>query len=359
VRIPWRKTGTFKSVTPKGDAVLDTLRWVGESDGHLDLLDQTLLPGEVKILALHDLAGVIDAIVRLAVRGAPAIGVAAAYGMVLGVRESAPSLGFEEALRRVGAELKASRPTAVNLSWAVQRIYQRGQTDPSLQALLAEAHTIRAEDEDLCRRMGTHGAGLIQDGMTILTHCNAGRLATSGDGTALSLMFEAWRRGTRFSVLADETRPLLQGARLTALELHEAGIPVEVIPDSAAAGLMARGDIDLVITGADRIAANGDAANKVGTYGVALAAAAHQVPMYIAAPFSTFDLSLANGSLIPIEDRDPEEVLCVNGTRVAPEGVGARNPAFDITPAELLTGLVTDQGLIAPISTAAIQAVLA
>jgi len=335
--------------------VLDTLRWVGDTDGHLDLLDQTLLPREVKMLALTDVAGVIDAIRRLAVRGAPAIGVAAGYGMVLGVRAEAPENGFMPALQAVGQRLAAARPTAVNLAWAVERVSERGRVDGSLQALLEEANAIRSEDEDLCRRMGENGADLVEDGMTVLTHCNAGRLATAGDGTALALLFEAWRRGTRFTVLADETRPLLQGSRLTALELHDAGIPVQVIPDSAAAGLMARGEIDLVITGADRIAANGDVANKVGTYGVALAAAAHDVPMYIAAPFSTFDLSLSDGSLIPIEDRDPDEVLCVAGVRTAAANVGARNPAFDVTPAHLLRGLVTDRGLISPVSTAAIR----
>lgn len=334
---------------------MDTLRWIGDIDGHLNLLDQTLLPNQVETLAVTDVAGVIDAILRLAVRGAPAIGVAAAYGMVLGVRAEADVGGFEAALESVGRRLAAARPTAVNLAWSVRRVCERGRRAGTLEAMLDEAHAIRSEDEDLCRRIGENGAALIEDGMTVLTHCNAGRLATAGDGTALSMMFEAWRSGTRFRVLADETRPLLQGARLTALELHEAGIPVEVILDSAAAGLMARGEVDLVITGADRVAANGDAANKVGTYAVALAAAAHQIPMYVAAPFSTFDLSLADGSEIPIEDRDPDEVLCMGGVRVAAAGVGARNPAFDVTPAHLLTGLVTDRGLIAPISTEAIQ----
>lgn len=333
------------------------LRWAGDLDGALHLLDQTLLPGRVEVMRLSDLEGVAAAIRRLAVRGAPAIGVAAAYGMVLGCREQHTEDGdpLRAVAARAAAILKATRPTAVNLAWAVDRVLARLASEPTLAAALDEAQAIHREDEDLCRRMGEAGADLIQDGMTVLTHCNAGALATGGRGTALSVMFTAWDRGRRFQVFADETRPLLQGARLTALELHEAGIPVEVLADGAAAGLMARGEVDLVITGADRIAANGDVANKVGTYGVALAAAAHKVPMYVAAPVSTFDLSLADGSAIPIEDRAPDEVLCLGGERIAPAGVSARNPAFDITPAGLLAGLITDRGLIAPVHAEAIK----
>ncbi|MCB9871321.1 MAG: S-methyl-5-thioribose-1-phosphate isomerase [Planctomycetes bacterium] len=328
------------------------IAWVGEAaDGHLELLDQTLLPAQEVVLELRDIGGVIDAIQRLAVRGAPAIGVAAGYGVVLGVRH-AGACDPAELIRTLGAvcdELGAARPTAVNLQWAVQRMRERGKREPDLAALLDEAHAIHQQDAALCLQIGAHGAALVRDGMTVLTHCNAGRLATAGDGTALAVLYAAWATGTRFRVLADETRPLLQGARLTALELHDAGIPVEVIADSAAAGLIARGAVDLVITGADRIARNGDAANKVGTYAVALAAAAHGVPMYIAAPFSTFDLELDDGSAIPIEDRDPDEVLGFGGMRIAPPGVGARNPAFDITPGRLLAGLITDRGVIAPV----------
>lgn len=337
-----------------------TLCWQGDTGGHLELLDQTLLPAEQVVLEITRLQPLIDAIVRLAVRGAPAIGVAAAYGMVIGVRERQPNdaAAFAAAVKAVGAALAASRPTAVNLQWAVDRVRARASREPVLAALLDEARNIHTEDQDLCRRMGEAGADLIRDGMTVLTHCNAGRLATAGDGTALAVMFEAHRRGRRFEVYADETRPLLQGARLTALELLEAGIPVHVLADSAAAGLIARGDVDLIITGADRIAANGDVANKVGTYGVSLAARAHGVPMYVAAPVSTFDLSLQDGRLIPIEDRDPDEVLCISGRRIAPPGVGARNPAFDITPAAHLTGLITDRGLITPVTAERIKAVL-
>lgn len=335
-----------------------TLEWIGATDGHLALLDQTRLPGEWVVLEISELAVVIDAIKRLAVRGAPAIGVAAAYGVVIGVRERQPAdrAEFLVALHEVCAALAAARPTAVNLGWATRRLAARGEGAADLAALLDEARAVQREDFELCRRMGEFGADLIADGTTVLTHCNAGRFATCGDGTALAVMFAAWGRGTRFQVLADETRPLLQGARLTALELREAGIPVEVIPDAAAAGLIARGQVDLVITGADRIARNGDTANKVGTYGLALAANAHGVPMYVAAPSSSFDPDIADGSGIPIEERDPDEVLALHGQRIAAPGVGARNPAFDVTPAGLLTGLITDRGLISPISIAAIAA---
>jgi methylthioribose-1-phosphate isomerase len=338
---------------------IPTISWTGDADsGVLFLIDQTRLPHERIVLELTELDGVIDAIRRLAVRGAPAIGVAAGYGVVIGVRTSGK--GFAEALAEVGDRLIAARPTAVNLAWAVRRVAERGAREPSLSALLDEARAIHEEDQALCRGMGEAGASLIEDGMTVLTHCNTGRLATAGDGTALAVMFAAHRQGKKFRVLADETRPLLQGARLTALELAEAGIPVDVICDSAAAGLMARGEVDLVLTGADRVAANGDAANKVGTYSVALAANAHDVPMYVVAPVSTFDLSIPDGSHIPIEDRGADEILAVAGERIAPvhPGVGARNPAFDVTPGRMLSGLVTDRGIIRPVTTEAIAAML-
>ena len=337
-----------------------TIEWVGDVDGHLMLLDQTLLPGEERVLQIDRLDSVIDCIVRLVVRGAPAIGVAASYGMVLGVRERAPRdvQEFARAVDEVRDRLASSRPTAVNLSWAINRLREASQTDPSLAMLLAEARAIHREDIELCRRIGEAGQSLIEDGMTVLTHCNTGRLATAGDGTALAVLFAAHRAGRQFRVYANETRPLLQGARLTALELADAGIPVDVLADSAAAGLIARGAVHLVITGADRIAANGDVANKVGTYSLALAAKANGVPMYVAAPVTTFDLSIPDGSHIPIEDRDPDEVLCLGGTRIAAPGVGARNPAFDVTPADHLAGLITDRGLISPVSTETIKAAL-
>ncbi len=337
-----------------------TIAWVGDEHGHLALLDQTRLPAEQVVLELDHLQGVVDAIRRLSVRGAPAIGVAAAYGVVLGVRERAPAdaAAFAATLDDVATTLVAARPTAVNLSWAVERMRAAGHRSPTAQALLAEARTIHEEDVELCRRMGAHGAELVADGATVLTHCNTGRLATAGDGTALAVLFAAWRQGRRFRVLADETRPLLQGSRLTALELADEGIPVEVIVDGAAAGLIARGAVDLVVTGADRIARNGDVANKVGTYGLALACAAHGVPMWVVAPSSTFDPDLADGAGIPIENRDGSEVLQLAGRQLAAPGVGARNPAFDVTPARLLTGLVTDRGRISPVTRESVKAVL-
>lgn len=338
-----------------------TLEWIGGEDGELRLLDQTLLPHEERVLTIRALPVLVDAIVRLAVRGAPAIGVAAAYGMVLGVREAGPrdQAAFALALANVGATLIAARPTAVNLPWAVQRMQARGKREPTLAGLLAEARAIHAEDVRLCAAIGAAGARLVRDGMTVLTHCNAGRLATAGDGTALAVLYEAQRRGTRFSVLADETRPLLQGARLTAYELAAAGIAVAVIPDGAAAGLIARGEVQLVIVGADRIAKNGDFANKVGTYGVALAAKAHGVPFYVAAPFSTIDVDTKDGAAIPIEERSQDEVSAFAGRRTAAPGVGARNPAFDVTPAGLATGLITERGVLSPLGPEAIKAALA
>jgi methylthioribose-1-phosphate isomerase len=335
-----------------------TIAWSGTAtEGHLELLDQTLLPGRIEVLRIETLEELIAAIQRLSVRGAPAIGVAAAYGMVLGVRGAADAAWISR-LQSSAEALIAARPTAVNLSWAVRRMQAAGASAPSVDSLLEEARAIHDEDKALCRSMGSHGAPLIPEGATVLTHCNTGRLATAGDGTALAVLFEAWRRGTRFRVLADETRPLLQGARLTALELAAEGIPVDVIADGAAAGLIARGAVDLVMVGADRIAANGDAANKVGTYGLALACAAHDVPMYVVAPSTTFDLGLEDGAMIPIEERDADEVLALGTHDVAAPGVGARNPAFDITPGGLLAGIVTDRGIIDPVDAHQVRATI-
>ncbi|MEZ5967299.1 MAG: S-methyl-5-thioribose-1-phosphate isomerase [Planctomycetota bacterium] len=336
------------------------ITWVGGVDGHLALLDQTRLPHARDILVLRSLAGAVDAIRRLAVRGAPAIGVAAAYAVILGVRERAPQspAAFAAALTEVARALIAARPTAINLAWAVHAVTARGREEPSLEALLAAARALQADDAERCLAMGDAGRDLVEDGCTVLTHCNAGRLATAGDGTALAVLYAAQRAGRRFRVLADETRPLLQGARLTALELAAAGIPVEVVVDGAAAGLIRAGQVQLILTGADRIAANGDVANKVGTYGLALAAHASQVPMWVVAPTSTFDLSIASGDDIPIEHRDPQEVLSFAGIATSVAGVGARNPAFDITPHTLLRGLVTDRGRVSPVTQETIKAVV-
>ena len=339
-------------------ALPPTLRWVGGVDGRLELLDQTRLPAEESVLALHDEAAVVAAIRRLAVRGAPAIGVAGAYAVLLGVRAARPrdaaafAIALEESIARVGA----ARPTAVNLAAALAKVRTQGLAEPRLPALLAAADALATEDAALCRALAEHGAELVRDGATVLTHCNTGRLATAGEGTALALLFEAHRRGRRFQVLVDETRPLLQGARLTALELSRSGIACALLVDSAAAGLIARGEVDLVLTGADRIARNGDAANKVGTYGLALAAAAHDVPFWIVAPHTTIDLATPTGAAIPIEERAQEEVLELDGHRIAAPFVAARNPAFDITPAHLLTGLVTDRGRVSPVDAAKLTA---
>jgi methylthioribose-1-phosphate isomerase len=326
-----------------------TIRWVGELDGHLELLDQTRLPHHEEVLQLRDVDGVIDAINRLGVRGAPAIGVAAGYGLVLGVRQLNPMPdAFVQTTRDVAARLFTARPTAVNLRWALDRCVAAVQRDPSLRALFREAASIHTDEEAMARGIGEHGAALVPEGGTVLTHCNAGRLATAGDGTALAVLFAAWRQGRRFDVLADETRPLLQGARLTALELHREGIPVRVLVDGAGPGLIRKGEVQMVVVGADRIASNGDFANKVGTYPLALACAAANVPFYCAAPLSTFDMDLADGDAIPIEERDATEVTALHGLPIAPPGVGARNPAFDVTPHQLVAGIVTDIGVLRP-----------
>ena len=336
------------------------LAWRGGVSGHLELLDQTRLPHEVRVLALHTAEQVAEAIVRLQVRGAPAIGVAAAFGLVLGVRALAVSpADLPAAAREVAARLAAARPTAVNLRWALDRCLAALGAEPRLDTLLAAATTIAADEAAMSERLAAAGAPLVPDGGTVLTHCNTGRLATAGDGTALAVLFAAWRAGRRFRVLAGETRPLLQGSRLTALELAAAGIPVELAVDAAVPGRLARGAVQAAFVGADRIAANGDVANKVGTYGIALACAAHGVPLHVVAPSSTFDLSLATGASIPIEERDGTEVTHFAGTAVAPPGVPARNPAFDVTPAALIHALVTDRGVIAPPTAATIKAVLA
>ncbi|NLX21549.1 MAG: S-methyl-5-thioribose-1-phosphate isomerase [Phycisphaerae bacterium] len=342
-----------------------TIDWVGGLDGAVEMIDQTLLPEDVKILTCRDVGTLWEAIRSLRVRGAPAIGVAAAMGVVLGTRDAADQAELFENLTRVCEYLASSRPTAVNLFWALERMRSRAESLRNLpleelkQALLTEAQAVRAEDAAICRAIGQAGQHLIQDGATVLTHCNAGGLATAEYGTALAIMYAARENGRRFQVYADETRPLLQGARLTAWELFRAGIDVTVICDNVAGSLMKAGRIGLVVTGADRIAANGDAANKIGTYSLAVLAQAHGVPFYVAAPRSTFDLSLENGEAIPIEVRPAEEVSQVFGRVVVPEGVGCYNPAFDVTPARLIRGIVTEQGIIEPVHRDRIREVFA
>ncbi len=352
---------------PLDDHALETLSWTGDaSTGHLRLIDQTLLPGDFVQLDCRDVPTVWEAIKTLRVRGAPAIGVTAAFGAVIG-GQPALNLGIEAirtAVKEATSHLRTSRPTAVNLFWALDRIDRTADSiatdDPVafLDRLLVEAEAISDEDKTMCRAIGRHGATLIAPGQGVLTHCNAGGLATADYGTALAVIFSAFENGTPLRVFADETRPLLQGARLTAWELQRRGIPVTLICDNMAAQVMKEKKVDLVVVGADRIAANGDAANKIGTYGVALLARAHGIPFYVAAPSSTFDLSLEDGSSIPIEQRDPREITHSFGRATAPEGIDVYNPAFDVTPADLIAGIITERGIIRPVNAETIAEVL-
>ncbi len=326
------------------------------SDGYLQLIDQTLLPRELKLLECRDVGSVWEAIKMLRVRGAPAIGIAAAYGVCVAVRNCSP-----EAVASVATEaaqsLATSRPTAVNLFWAldrmqmvIDRFLSSGQGEKLKEALLAEARAIHEEDRAMCHAIGRNGAALIPNQATLMTHCNAGGLATAEYGTALSVMFTCQDQGKQLRVFADETRPLWQGARLTAFELQQRGIPTTVICDSMAAHVMQTQKVDAVIVGADRITARGDVANKIGTYGLAVVAKHHGVPFYVAAPSSTFDLTLIHGSEIPIEQRSREEVVAPYGQHVAPENIGVYNPAFDVTPAELISALITEHGVITEVN---------
>ncbi len=350
--------------------IVQTLKWVGDVDGFLELIDQRQLPSEFVKLQCRDTEQLCEAIKTLAVRGAPAIGVSAAFGLVLGMQTAAshPQAALEAATNKQRLKqgltllvksceyLASSRPTAVNLFWALERVRQSAEEfvtskpEAELQALrevvLSEANAIYQEDVEMCRRIGENGEKFITDGSGILTHCNAGALATAGQGTALSLMFEAHKKDRKFKVYVDETRPLLQGARLTAWELKQAGIDVTLICDNMAGWLMKQGHINTVITGADRIATNGDTANKIGTYSLSILAKEHGIPFYIAAPSSTFDLNIKSGDEIPIEQRAAEEVTTFGKTQIAPEGVKVYNPAFDVTDASNITAIITEKGVI-------------
>lgn len=330
------------------------VRW---DKGALIIIDQTLLPTQLTYLTLDTLDAVWDAIKQLKVRGAPAIGVCAAFGVLVGIRQRQPATlkAARHAVTVIADHLATTRPTAVNLFWALDRmraVAVTGKDDDSpvryMEALEQEACAIFDEDQALGLAIGTAGAPLIQDGAGVLTHCNAGGLATSGHGTALSVMFRAWEAGRRFRVYADETRPLLQGARLTTWELQQAGMDVTLICDNMAAQVMREGKIDLVIVGADRVAANGDAANKIGTYGVAVLAKAHQIPFYVAIPSSTVDSTLPDGDAIPIEERAAAEITHGFGVQTAPDGISVYNPAFDVTPAALISGIITESGILTP-----------
>ena len=334
--------------------MVPTVQW---HEGVVRLLDQSRLPETVAFLDCRDVDSVAAAIRELKVRGAPAIGVTAAMGVALGAQTILATEYelFAKELLMICERLAGTRPTAVNLFWAIERMKQKLsalRAEPVAvikSALLKESQVILEEDIALCKAMGRHGAELIQQGQTILTHCNAGALATAGYGTALGVIRAAWEQGKQIQVIADETRPVLQGARLTAWELMQDKIPVTLITDNMAGSLMRQGKIHLCIVGADRIAANGDVANKIGTYSVAVLAKAHGIPFYVAAPYSTIDLRTKSGADIPIEQRNAQEVTTIHGSRsVAPVGVNVYNPAFDVTPAELVSGIITERGVFTP-----------
>ncbi|MFH1369822.1 MAG: S-methyl-5-thioribose-1-phosphate isomerase [Planctomycetota bacterium] len=348
---------------------INTLKWIGGIDGYLVIIDQRRLPAEYKIVRCVNARQLYNAIKTLAVRGAPAIGVAAAFGAVLALKGISAKATPREVLTalKLGCKyLASSRPTAVNLQWALDRIEKCAKDfvkrNPSAKPaqlrgnILAQANAIFEEDVEMCLKIGRNGAKFVKpvrrsvrevgSGFSILTHCNAGALATAGQGTALSVLYEAKKQGKRFKVYADESRPLLQGSRLTAWELKQAGIDVTVICDDMAGALMKQSKIDMVIVGADRIAANGDAANKIGTYSLSVLAKAHRIPFYVAAPSSTFDLKTKTGNRIPIEQRPAEEVRFCGGKQIAPDGVKIYNPAFDVTPAKNITAIITERGVI-------------
>ncbi|NLB23410.1 MAG: S-methyl-5-thioribose-1-phosphate isomerase, partial [Clostridium sp.] len=336
-----------------GGVMIDTLEY---TNGTLWIVDQTKLPTQLVQVELTSVEDCWDAIKQLKVRGAPAIGIAAAYGAYIGAKqiETKDLSNFLHEFKMVRDYLATSRPTAVNLFWALDRMGKCADENAHkpvgeiLGALEKEAVQIHAEDEEVCRKIGNEGQAILKDGMTVLTHCNAGRLATAKYGTALAPIYVAQEKGLNIKVFADETRPLNQGSRLTTYELMDAGIDVTLITDSMAAMVMKQGSIDLVMVGTDRIAANGDVANKIGTYGLALLAKAHQIPFYVAGPISTIDLETATGEDIPIEERAGEEITHAFGLQTAPDQVKVYNPALDITPNELVTGIITEKGILRP-----------
>lgn len=333
--------------------MIKTIEWKNDQ---VAMIDQRKLPGRETYVVCSNYRQVIKAIKTMVIRGAPAIGIAGAMGLALGARSvRARSLeAFKTELKKIGREIARARPTAVNLSWAVCRLEEKMDRSPAKnieslkKELIREARAMLSEDIAINKRLGLLGQKVIQDGDTILTHCNAGALATGGYGTALGVVRAAWEAGKRIQVIADETRPFLQGTRLTAWELIKDKIPVTLITDNMAGYLMKKGTIQKVIVGADRIAANGDTANKIGTYSVALLAKAHGIPFYIAAPTSTIDPGLRNGDEIPIEERHPDEVTHLAGKRLAPHQVAVLNPAFDVTPHSLITAILTERGILKP-----------
>lgn len=335
------------------ETAVQSIEW---KEDHLRIIDQTYLPKREVYRDIRDVGRIWEAIKNLRVRGAPAIGITAAYGFYLGIKEM-PEKTFDSfwiEVQRIADYLEGARPTAVNLKWAMDRIKSTIQAnkDKSIgeikEVVLQTARTIHDEDRRVCKRIGEYGAELVSSNSRILTHCNTGSLATGQYGTALSVIFHAHEAGKNIHVWVDETRPLLQGSRLTSWELMNAGIPMKLITDSAAGFLIKEGKVDLVITGTDRVAANGDTANKIGTYALAVLAHFHSIPFYVAVPLSTIDMKMQNGDNIPIEERDGNELTSFNGSRVAPKKTETYNPAFDITPAGLITGFITEEGVIEP-----------
>ena len=333
---------------------MNEIRPIEWANGTLRLLDQTRLPSEEIIVEAHGYLEAVNAIKTMQVRGAPAIGVTAAYAVAMAARDLdiTDKTAFMQRLEETGVTIKAARPTAVNLMWAVDRMVgianSESDTNSIKQRLLTEAIAMEKEDEVINRQMGDHGKDLIPEGGSVLTHCNAGALATAAFGTAVGVIRANWENGKHFSVFNTETRPFLQGARLTAWEFQKLGIPSTLVVDSAAGMLMRRGEIGCVITGADRIAANGDTANKIGTYTLAVLAKENDIPFYVAAPISTVDLSLSNGDQIEIEERSSDEVTEFRGVQIAPEGVEAYNPGFDVTPAKYVNAIITEAGIARP-----------
>ena len=326
--------------------MIPPLHW-NDAEVRVDLLDQTLLPVEEEWLEIETPEAMAEAIRMLRVRGAPAIGIAAAYGVVLALRESSRRADVEEAIEL----LSKTRPTAVNLFWALERmkgVAERTSEDELRDRLLIEARAIEEEDRAAGRLLGEHGLSLLSDGMKVLTHCHAGGVATSGYGTALAPLLVSAERGVRLQAYVDETRPLLQGSRITAWELMQSGVPATVITDSMAGHVMQQGRIDAVIVGADRIASNGDTANKIGTYGLAVLAEAHEIPFYVSAPLSTVDFATPTGKDIEIEERASRELTHGFGRQTAPDGVAVYNPAFDVTPARLIHAIITERGVVRP-----------
>ncbi len=343
----------MENSTEQNKPAVQSLEWRGD---HLRILDQTFLPSRTVFSDLRDVGRVWDAIKKLRVRGAPAIGIAASYGFYMGLKD-VPDENFSSfwiEVQRIADYLGSSRPTAVNLFWALERIKNSifAMKDKPIaeikEHVLKIAKTIHDEDRRVCKQIGLNGQSLVGKKAIILTHCNTGSLATSEFGTALSVIYHAHQAEKNIHVWVDETRPLLQGARLTAWELSQAEIPMALITDSMAGFLMKQGKVDLIIVGTDRVAANGDMANKIGTYSLAVLAKAHQIPFYVAAPLSSMDMSLESGDLIPIEERDGREIYEIGGTKIAPDRIPTYNPAFDVTPAEYITAFITEKGIIKP-----------